>query len=180
MDVEKKKFGLHDQTMQFLPRVFVAEGPGFYQIGRAISDTEIIEAAKALLAQRFFRIAHITGDESARDFLMTQLAGYDHEVFAVVFLDVKLKVIAFEPMFRGTIDTTTVWPREVAKRALEWNASRVILAHNHPAGSTEPSKEDIRLTQLLKKSLDILGIQILDHIIIGGTNTMSFATAGLL
>ncbi len=172
---------MNNLQMDLLPDAFIAEGNELYRPARtSLSATEIIEAAKALLSQRFRRIKFIANSEDAKDFFVTQLTGYDYEVFAVAFLDIKHRMIAFEPMFRGTINTASVWPRDVVKRALELNATRVILAHNHPSGVPEPSQADIEITRLLKESFKMFEIEVLDHIVVGGTQTTSFADSGLL
>lgn len=163
-----------------LPDAFVAEGPGLYRSVRTLTAKDIIDAAKALLSQRCQRIKTIADNQDAMDFFITQLSGFDYEVFAVAFLDVLHRVIAFEPMFRGTIDSSVVWPREVARRALELNASCVILAHNHPSGGLSISQEDQTTTQLVVNALSVLGMTVLDHILVAGSQAVSFVASGLL
>lgn len=122
----------------------------------------------------------IAGNRDAEDFFITQLSGFDYEVFAVAFLDMRHRMIAFEPMFRGTIHSASVWPREVAKCALEWNAARVIVGHNHPSGDPTASEADKKLTQQLKNALNLLDILLLDHVVVGGAEALCFSTLGLL
>jgi DNA repair protein RadC len=104
----------------------------------------------------------------------------DHEVFSVIFVDAQHRLIAFEQMFRGTLGQTSVYPREVVKRALELNSGAVILAHNHPSGSTEPSRADEYLTQTLKSALALVDVRVLDHVVVSCEGCMSFAERGLL
>jgi DNA repair protein RadC len=115
----------------------------------------------------------------AQSYLKSRLRDRPHEVFAVLFLDNQHRVLAFEELAAGTIDATTVYPREVVKAALRHNAAAVILAHNHPSGMSEPSAEDRRLTQRLCHALGLVDIRVLDHIVIGET-AVSFAERGLL
>ncbi len=113
-------------------------------------------------------------------YLILKMAELEHEVFSVLFLDSQHKLICYEEMFRGTINGSSVYPREVAKLALQLNASAVIFSHNHPSGSVVPSGADRKITVELKKSLSLFDIRVLDHIIIGGVNTSSFAELGYL
>jgi len=122
----------------------------------------------------------LTTPAAVRDYLRIMLAQRDHEVFMVLFLDAQNRVIAPEEMFRGTLTQTSVYPREVVKRALSLNAAAVILAHNHPSGVAEPSQADQCLTQSLRSALGLLDIRVLDHIVIAGGNATSFAERGLL
>jgi len=101
-------------------------------------------------------------------------------VFAVLFLDAQHRQIACEELFRGTLTQTSVYPREVVKRALELNAGSVILAHNHPSGVLEPSRADELLTQTLKSSLNLVDVKVLDHVVVGRTGAISFAERGLM
>ncbi len=101
-------------------------------------------------------------------------------MFAVLFLDAQMGLIAAEEMFRGTLTQTSVYPREVAKAALRWNAAAVIVAHNHPSGCVEPSRADEHLTQTLKAALALVDVRMLDHVIVGGPSVLSFAERGLL
>ena len=115
-----------------------------------------------------------------RDYLRLMLAGKEHEVFAVLFLDAQNRVLASEEMFRGTLTQTSVYPREVVKSALRNNSAAVIFSHNHPSGVAEPSHADQVLTQSLKQALALVDIKVLDHFIVAGTSILSFAERGLL
>lgn len=133
-------------------------------------------AAKSLLASG----PAIESPRAARQFLVLHFAGLDHEVFSVIYLDNRHRVVAAEALFRGTIDGCSVHPREVVKAALKHNSAAVILAHNHPSGNTEPSQADELITARLREALALVDIRILDHVIVGGTNILSFAERGLL
>jgi DNA repair protein RadC len=122
----------------------------------------------------------LTSPAATRAFLSAQLRRWPHEVFACLFLDNRHRVISFEEMFRGTIDSATVHPREVVKRALEHNAAAVILAHNHPSGIAEPSRADELLTQRLRDALSLVDIRVLDHLIVGDGEVVSLAERGLI
>ena len=121
----------------------------------------------------------LTSPEATRGYLISRLRDIPYEVFACLFLDNRHRVIAYEELFRGTIDGASVHPREVVKRALHHNAAAVILAHNHPSGVAEPSQADERITQRLKDALALVDIRVLDHMVIGD-EVVSFAERGLI
>lgn len=140
----------------------------------------IVAEALALLAQEFSPGHAITSPSDLRDYLRLQLADRPHEVFAVVFVDAQHHVIATEEMFRGTLTQTSVYPREVVKAALTHNAAAVVLCHNHPSGSLEPSRADELLTATLKSALALVDVRVLDHFIVTRAGSISFAERGLL
>ena len=145
------------------------------------SDDWIIRQAIALLEQRVFKAGPLLDQPQAvKDYLRLKLVAEPNEVFAVVFLNNLHDVLAYEPLFRGTINATSVYPRVVLQRALELNAAAVILSHQHPSGCTEPSRADCALTEQLKAALALVDIRVLDHIIVGQGTPYSFAEAGLL
>ena len=111
---------------------------------------------------------------------MARLRDYPHEVLACLFLDNRHRVIAYEELFHGTINGTTVHPREVVKRSLAQNAAALILAHNHPSGVAEPSQADINLTQRLQDALALIDVRVLDHIVIGDGECIALAERGLI
>jgi len=117
--------------------------------------------------------------DSAR-FLTGRLRDYPFEVFAVLFLDARHRVLAFEELFRGTIDGATVHPREVVRRALHHNAAAVILSHNHPSGVAEPSDADRRVTERLRDALSLVDVRVLDHLVVGDGSSCSLAERGLI
>lgn len=121
-----------------------------------------------------------TAPQRVKDYLQMRLGALPHEVFAVLFLDAQQRLIACEEMFRGTLTQTSVYPREVVKRALELNTASVILSHNHPSGVLEPSRADELLTQTLKSSLQLVDVRVLDHVVVGRTGALSFAERGLM
>jgi len=117
---------------------------------------------------------------AVRDYLRLVLTGKDHEVFVALFLDAQHRVIDAEELFRGTLTQTSVYPREVVKASLRWNAAAVIFAHNHPSGAAQPSQADELLTRNLKEALALVDVKVLDHFIIAGNASISFAERGLL
>lgn len=121
-----------------------------------------------------------TTPQRVKDYLQMRLGALPHEVFAVLFLDAQQRLIACEEMFRGTLTQTSVYPREVVKRALELNTASVVLSHNHPSGVLEPSRADELLTQTLKSSLQLVDVRVLDHVVVGRTGALSFAERGLM
>lgn len=115
-----------------------------------------------------------------KDFLSAKLGGLTHEVFSCLYLDSQNHLIAYEELFRGTLTQTSVYPREVVKRAIELNASSIVFAHNHPSGSLLPSRADEVLTQTLKVALGLVDVRVIDHIIVGGNDALSMAERGLI
>jgi DNA repair protein RadC len=118
--------------------------------------------------------------QAVKDYLQLQLASKPHEVFAVLFLDSRHRLLAFEELFRGTLGQASVYPREVVKRALALNAAAAILAHNHPSGVAEPSRADEALTQALKAALALVDVRVVDHMVVARGSVVSFAERGLL
>lgn len=139
-----------------------------------------LELCRRYLKSSLDRSAALTSPAETRAFLTAQLRQHPHEVFACLFLDNKHRVIAYEELFRGTIDGASVHPREVVKRALHNNAAALILAHNHPSGATEPSRADREITQHLKEALALIDIRVLDHFVIGDGEAVSLAERGML
>lgn len=121
-----------------------------------------------------------TSTQAARDWLKLKMAGLEREEFMVLYLNQQNQLIAHEILFAGSISSTEVHPREVVKRALYFNAAAVILAHNHPSGDTTPSQADKTITQRLVQALQLVDIRVPDHLIVGGTQILSFAEHGLL
>jgi DNA repair protein RadC len=141
----------------------------------------IIRQAIALLEKRIFNAGPmLTSPAAVRDYLQLKLVGEPTEVFAVVFLDSQHQVLSYEPLFKGSIAQTSVYPRVIVQRALALNAAAVILAHQHPSGMTEPSSADRKLTEQLEATLRLVEIRVLDHIIVGKGKPYSFAETGLL
>ena len=149
---------------------------------RSAKDDDLIRQALRVLERRLGTQdqVHVTSPEDTRRYLRLQLAEREAEVFCVLFLTNRHRVIAFEEMFRGTIDGASVHPREVVKQALRLNAAAVILAHNHPSGVAEPSRADEAITRRLRDALALVDIRVLDHLIVGGCEITSFAERGLL
>jgi len=144
------------------------------------SADDILEAARQVIDQKMQRGTLFDSPATVKTYLCTKLSGLDHEVFAVLFLDSRHRLIDYMEMFRGTIDGATVHPREVVKEALRCNAAALILSHNHPSGSPEPSAADRALTARLKQALGLVDVRVLDHVIVAGSTTASFAERGLL
>ena len=144
------------------------------------SAEQILEAARQVVERKMLRGEQFTSIAMASDYVRAKLGGFDHEVFAVLFFDSHLRFLDYAEMFRGTIHETSVYPREVVRRALHLNASSVILAHNHPSGDPAPSHADRSLTQRLKSALGLVEVQTLDHIVVGGNRTASFSELGLI
>jgi len=140
----------------------------------------VIEMARRALAQRLTAAPVFDTPQTVKDYLQLQLGALPHEVFAVLFLDSQHRLLSMERLFTGTLSQTSVYPREVVKRALARNAGAVILAHNHPSGVAEPSRADEFLTQSLKAALALVDVRVIDHLVVGQGQVVSFAERGLL
>ncbi|HWH74865.1 MAG TPA: DNA repair protein RadC, partial [Methylibium sp.] len=140
----------------------------------------VLEIARRTLSAQLAAAPVFDSPQAVKDYLQLQLAHQPHEVFGALFLDAQHRLLAFEPLFRGTLQHTAVHPREVVKRALALNAGAAILAHNHPSGVAEPSRADEALTQTLKAALALVDVRVLDHMVVGRGAVVSFAERGLL
>ena len=147
----------------------------------APTDQQTIRTALTLLECQLREPgAAFTSSSSVRDWLRLQLATLDREAFTVLWLDNQHRLIAHDTLFLGTINSITVHPREVVKSGLKNNAAAALLAHNHPSGEAEPSQADRLITERLKQALDLVDIRLLDHLVVGGMNVISFAERGWL
>jgi len=160
-------------------RFKAGDQPGHYIANGPVSSEDILRMATELVNRRFARGRALCSPEEAKAFVAIKLGHLGHEVFAVLFLDNRHRVLAFEKLFRGTIDGASVHPREVVKRTLALNAAAVILAHNHPSGETEPSQADRRITQRLRDALALVDVRVLDHLVVG-SGVVSMAERGWL
>ena len=140
----------------------------------------IVAQALSILACQVREADALMSPDAARDFVRLRLGERPHEVFACLFLDCQNRVIDFQELFRGTLTQTSVYPREVVIEALACRAAAVILCHNHPSGSPEPSRADEFLTQTLKQALALVDVRVLDHFIVTRSSVLSFAERGLL
>jgi DNA repair protein RadC len=155
--------------------LYVRDGSAF----REAAAREVVLQAQALINERFRAACVLKNPTLVRAFFKLQLGGREHEVFAVVFLDGQRRVIDYLEIFRGTINNAQVYVREVVKEALKHNAAAVILAHNHPSGRSIPSDADKATTSRLRVMLELVDVEVLDHIIVGKSIT-SFVELGLL
>ncbi len=157
--------------------LMVRDAQGRYLLATA---EQILDAARQAIDHKMQRGASFTSPAVVKEYLSAKLAGYEHEVFAVLFLDTQHRLIEYAEMFRGTIDSASVYPRELVKEALRLNAAAVIISHCHPSGNPEPSAADRTLTKRLKEALALVDVRVLDHIIVAGSLTASFAERGLI
>jgi len=140
----------------------------------------VMEMSRRHMESTLTRGDALVDAQTTKQYLQQQLRAYPYEVFACLFLDNKHRMIKFEELFRGTLDGATIYPREVVKQALSHNAAAVIFAHNHPSGLAQPSEADYQITQRLKTALELIDIRVLDHIVIGDGESVSFAELGKL
>lgn len=144
------------------------------------TEEQILSAARRVIDRQTPRGTPFNTPEVVKDYLRTKLAGLEREVFAMLCLDSQHRLIEYIELFRGTIDQSSVYPREAVKDALRVNAAAVIFAHNHPSGHPEPSAADKTMTRTLVAAMSLLDIRTLDHILVAGAATVSFAEQGLL
>ncbi|MGI6407728.1 MAG: JAB domain-containing protein [Thiopseudomonas sp.] len=158
----------------------VRDEHGRYSIPRpGVTAEEILDLASEIAAEKLHGGMFVESPEQAEKVIQHYFGNPENEQFAVLWMDTKHKVLAFDVLFHGTIDGASVYPREVVKAALKHNSASCLLIHNHPSGSTEPSSADRLLTERLKEALAIVDVRVLDHFIIGH-NVYSFAKAGIL
>jgi DNA repair protein RadC len=144
-------------------------------------EAAVIDAALAILECRLREPSPtFERPEAVKAFVRLHLTQRDRECFGVLFMDNQHRLIAFELLFAGTLNTTAVHPREVVRRGLQLNAAAVILAHNHPSGSAEPSRSDEEVTEQVQWALQLVGMRVLDHVVVGAGCAVSFAERGLL
>lgn len=145
------------------------------------ADQELItRAIRCLETHYLVKRDVMNSPDVAESFVRLHLAGVKHEIFAVLWLDTRLRLIVYEELFRGTIDGASVHPREVVRQALKHNASNCILVHNHPSGVPDPSQSDLRITETLRNTLSLIDVAVTDHLIVGAEGVVSMATRGLL
>lgn len=152
---------------------------GTYRVKGQVQAKELINIASYLLLNEL-QDEVLNSSESTEKFLQLALAQHPFECFGVIFLNNQHRVISFENLFTGTINSAPVFPRTVAQRALALNAAAVILSHNHPSGECSPSTADKEITKRLKEALSLIDVRVLDHVIVTTDNTYSFASNGLL
>ena len=163
-----------------LHKLKAGEATGTYLVESPVSEADILLMAQQLAGQRLRRGRPLTSPHAVFSHLQTLLADYEHEVFALLMVDSKHRVLAFKELFRGTLDAASVYPREVVKLCLEHNAAAVILVHNHPSGDPEPSQADLTLTRKLQDALYLVDIRTLDHIVVASEGCVSLAERGHL
>ncbi|MEE9683925.1 DNA repair protein RadC [Lelliottia amnigena] len=141
---------------------------------------DIIHQARELLTARLHHNESLGSPKETESYLAVQLGDREQEVFAVIFLDNRNQVLQYKEMFYGSIASTSVYPREIARLALRLNAAAVICSHNHPSGHPEPSAADRTITERIKSSMELIDVRVLDHVVVGGGRTVSFAERGWL
>lgn len=140
----------------------------------------VLELAQRAIGEQLASREVFSSPDAVKQFLQLHVARVPHEVFAVMFLDAQNRLIEMEVMFRGTLTQTSVYPREIVKRALHHEAAAVVLAHNHPSGTVQPSRADEALTGTLKQALSLIDVRVLDHVIVAPGNACSMAEKGLI
>lgn len=159
---------------------FTLENAGVYSVTGTVTDDDILAQANAIAASRLAQGEVSSSPQKTHRALQRRLQDNQREVFACLFLDNQHKIIEFRELFYGTIDGASVYPREVVKAALAVNAAAVIFCHNHPSGIAEPSQADKALTARLSDALKLVEIRVLDHVVVGTPEYVSFAARGLI
>ena len=184
----KSAVDLARETLQYfggLRQLLDADSKSFCQVpglgtAKYAQLQAVTELTRRYLSETLTRDSALTSPEITRDYLRSQLRRYPFEVFAALFLDNQHRVIAFEELFRGTINSASVYPREVVRQVMKHNAAAIIFVHNHPSGVAEPSNCDRDITSTLTKALKLLEVRVLDHFVIGDHEVVSFAERGWL
>ena len=161
-------------------KMTAGEHPGTYVVTEPITEQDLLTMANQIARKRLAKGMAITDASHAAKYLQTLLQDKEHEVFAVLFLDNQHRLLVLEELFRGSVNTASVYPRELVKRALALNAAALILAHNHPSGHPEPSDADRLLTKNLIQALALIDVRVLDHLIVGAEGYESLAQRGEL
>lgn len=157
--------------------LYVKDVEGRYTVA---SDEMVFTAARAAVERKYPVNTPLGEPKLAANYFKNKLNGFEHEVFGIIFLDAQFGLIAYREMFQGTLSSASVYPREVIKAAIGYNAAAVIMAHNHPSGQPEPSQADMALTRHLKEGLALIDVRVLDHIIVAADQTRSMAEMGLI
>ncbi|MBS0341856.1 MAG: DNA repair protein [Proteobacteria bacterium] len=157
--------------------LMVRDAGGAY---RCAEPHEVLQGAQRLLAGHVRGRDMLSSPAEVKDFLRVRLGALAHEVFAVLHLNTRLQVLDYVEMFRGSLAQTSVYPREIVKDALMHNSAALILVHNHPSGSSEPSRSDEELTRVLKTALALVDVRVIDHLIVAGPAIQSLAERGLV
>ena len=160
------------------PKLKVGETPGTYVMESPVTEADILQMAQQLAMYRLSKGRALTERRLVFSHLQTLLQFHEYEVFALLLLDTEHRVIGFRELFRGALEVACVSPREVVKIALEHNAAAAILVHNHPSSDYEPSQVDCARTTTLKKALNMIGTQILDHVVVGREGCISLVEQG--
>ncbi|MDH5181914.1 MAG: DNA repair protein RadC [Gammaproteobacteria bacterium] len=158
----------------------LSERSDYSKLLSVVNEDVIIKLATDILARRHSPGMSITNPTDTKRYLKVHFSGFKNEAFCVLFLDNRHRVISFEKLFTGTINSASVHPRVVVQRALELNAAAIILSHNHPSGVAEPSEADRQLTTRLKNALDLVDVRVLDHLVVGSDEIVAFAERGWL
>ena len=154
------------------------EQAGTYIVPEPVTEAELLTMAQRLARRRLAKGRLLRGPSSVYEALQTCLLDRDHEVFGVLYLDTRHRILGVEELFRGTIDGTHVHPREVLKQTLAHGAAAVILVHNHPSGNLEPSAQDKAITHRLREALELVEVRVLDHVIVSAEGYTSLAELG--
>jgi len=166
--------------MYRIPNFIACEETGKYLARKMLTENQIINAAKKILGERVKKEWQLKSTSIVKDYLIAHYSPAKNEKFICLFLDSQFQLMSIEELFQGTIDKSIIYPREVARRAIELNAAAIIFAHNHPSGNCKPSEQDEIITHELKQALSMFEIKTLDHIIVAGNKAYSFAEKGLL
>jgi DNA repair protein RadC len=168
---------MSQMSLSFESSLLVRDIGGEY---RTANNAEVLLAAQRVLAEQMRGTQVMTSPQAVRDYLRAKLGALEHEVFGLLMLDSQHRLLEYVELFRGTVSQASIYPREVVKECLRFNSVAVVMVHNHPSGLAEPSRADETLTTTLKSALSLVDVRVLDHLIVAGTDVMSFAECGRL
>lgn len=171
---------LYPKTTISQQSLLIEAGNGKYLLSEPVGKEDMYALMLSMIEEHFVREAEIVSPGMLRQYLQVKLARKEYEIFGLIYLDNSHNVISYEEMFRGSVDSCSIPIREVIKSSLSLNCSSLICFHNHPSGSNVPSMADKEFTDRLVKALDLVSIRLIDHLIVAGTSTVSFAEEGLL
>lgn len=169
-----------EMPMEKIKEGYITDDDGNYTFIRAVAAEEILGIASKIIEGRIARGESLNSPADTKRYLALELGLVPHEVFCCIFLDSRHRVISFDRMFNGTINGSSVYPREVVRAALRENAAAVVFAHNHPSGNPEPSQADRSITRQLVEACKLVDVRVIDHVVVGGAQTVSFAERGWL
>lgn len=174
------QFNLLEEIPMNITNLKISEASGKYVLNTELSSDEIIRLAIELAQNKLKKGMKFSCPQAVFDYLQILYMDHEEEVFTMIFLDSQNRVITHKELFKGTIDTASVYPRVIVKEVLQQNAASVIISHNHPSGISTPSNADIQFTKKIQSALNLIDVPVLDHVVVGSEGSYSFNERGLI